>query len=40
MYSSTFNKNVFIDFGCTEILNEKIGEKSHTFFVGTTAFST
>lgn len=38
MYSETYKKNVFIDFGCTEVLDAKIGEKSVTHFVGTTIF--
>jgi len=25
MYSETYKKNIFIDFGCTEVLNEKLG---------------
>ena len=38
MYSKTFKRNVFIDFGCTEVLDAKIGETCHANFVGTTAF--
>ncbi len=25
MFSSTFKKMIFIDFGCTEVLNELVG---------------
>lgn len=38
MYSKTFGKHVFIDFGLTKVLNECLGEKSYTSFVGTTIY--
>lgn len=38
MYSPTFGKNVFIDFGCSSGLKETIGQKKLTKFAGATAF--
>jgi len=38
MYSPTFKKDVFIDFGITEVLNKKLGHKSLTKFMGTTIY--
>ncbi len=38
MFSKSLNKCVFIDFGCSEVLDEPIGYKTLTKFVGTTAF--
>jgi serine/threonine protein kinase len=40
LFSPTFNKHVFIDFGCTGILNEAIGEVTFTKFAGTAAYCT
>ena len=40
MFSRSLNKWVFIDFGCSEALDESIGYKTLTKFVGTTAFCT
>lgn len=38
MFSESLNKCIFIDFGCSEGLEESIGYKTLTKFVGTTAF--
>ena len=38
LFSPTFNKNVFIDFGGTEVLKEFLGEKTVTRFVGTASY--
>ena len=38
MYSPTYKKHVFIDFGCTEGLKETLGYKNVTKFSGATAF--
>lgn len=38
MFSPTYAKNVFIDFGCSEGLKEALGQKKLTRFTGTTAF--
>jgi serine/threonine protein kinase len=38
MYSKSFKKHVFIDFGGSVLLKESIGEKSLTKFLGTTGF--
>lgn len=38
MYSPTFRKDVLIDFGCTEVIREHLGEKTFTKFTGTTAY--
>lgn len=35
MYSSTYQKYVFIDFGLSNIIQEDIGYKTLTNFVGT-----
>ncbi len=35
MFSPAFKKNVFIDFGVTQVLNERLGEKTKAMFVGT-----
>jgi serine/threonine protein kinase len=35
MFSPSFNKLVFIDFGCCRILSQPIGFKTKTAFVGT-----
>lgn len=35
MWSSTFQKNVFIDFGLSRILKQSIGELTYTSFFGT-----
>jgi serine/threonine protein kinase len=40
IFSSHFAKPVFIDFGFSEIINEKIGVKSLTEFKGTLNFCT
>ena len=39
MYSPTFRKLVFIDFGGCLIINEPIGVKTSTRFFGTSKFS-
>lgn len=38
MYSKSFKKHVFIDFGGSILLKESIGQKSLTKFLGTTGF--
>lgn len=38
MWSSEFNKCVFIDFGFSRVLKEKPGEKTFTSFFGTFSF--
>lgn len=38
MYSASFRKIVFIDFGLSTLIRENIGEKSATMFVGTINF--
>lgn len=35
MYSRYYGKNVLIDFNCTEVLREFVGEKTLTFYKGT-----
>lgn len=35
MWSTEYNKNVFIDFGLTSLLDEKKGEKTFTKYFGT-----
>jgi serine/threonine protein kinase len=40
MYSPTHQRNVFIDFGCTEFIGEELGQKSLTVFKGTTGYCT
>ena len=40
MFSKSLKKFVFIDFGCSEVLDESIGYKTLAKFVGTTAFCT
>jgi serine/threonine protein kinase len=39
MYSQSFKKNVFIDFGCSDFIQQTIGMSSRTKFVGTYEFS-
>ena len=38
MYSPTFKKLVFIDFGGCLIINEPLGAKTFTYFFGTTKY--
>lgn len=38
MFSPTFKKNVFIDFGGSEALKETLGEKTMSRFVGTASY--
>ncbi len=38
LYSPTFNKAVFIDYGLTEFIYEDIGNKSLTNFKGTISY--
>ena len=38
MYSKTYNKTLFIDFGTSVVLNQPIGVKSLTNFAGTTGY--
>lgn len=38
MYSPTFKKHVFIDFGCTDGLKESLGMRSLTKFTGATGY--
>lgn len=38
MFSPTFKKWVFIDFGLSNMLKEKVDEKSYTGFCGTYEF--
>lgn len=38
LFSPTFNKNVFIDFGGTEVLKEFLGKKTLTKFIGTASY--
>jgi serine/threonine protein kinase len=40
LYSPTFKKLIFIDFGCAEVLNNKLGQLTFTNFQGTMNFST
>lgn len=35
MFSETFQKNVFVDFGIAEVLSQEIWEKTQTKFKGT-----
>ena len=35
MYSPSFGKNVLIDFNCSSVISEKVGEKTLTMFKGT-----
>lgn len=35
MWSPTYKKNVFIDFGLSKFLKEKIGELTKTYYFGT-----
>jgi hypothetical protein len=38
-YSRTFKKFVFIDFGCSDILDENVGELTETYYRGTIQYS-
>lgn len=38
MFSKEFNKPVFIDFGGCTFVNQAIGQRSMTKFIGTTGF--
>ncbi len=38
MYSQTFGKNVLLDYGLTDIINQKWGKKTLTKFKGTYRF--
>lgn len=38
MWSPTYHKNVFIDFGFTKMLNEQIGQRTKTAFFGTMGY--
>ena len=38
MYSPTYGKHVLIDFGCSEVLKETLGQEKVTRFTGATAF--
>lgn len=38
MYSPTFKKHVFIDFGCSEGLKKNLGQKKTTNFFGTASY--
>lgn len=38
MFSKCYNKNVFLDFGIAEILNEELWENTKTTFKGTYQF--
>lgn len=35
MWSTKYNKNVFVDFGLAKLLKEKVGMKTLTYFFGT-----
>lgn len=39
MWSETYKRNVFVDFGCSRLLSEKIGEKTFTYYFGTLGYS-
>lgn len=38
MWSPTFNKNIFVDFGMSQFLKEEIGFNTFTKFFGTYNF--
>lgn len=38
MWSEKYEKNVFLDFGLSKAINEKIGECTLTYFFGTYHF--
>ena len=38
MFSPVYGKNVFIDFGCSTVIEEQAGYKSHTTFKGTLSY--
>lgn len=35
MYSRSFEKNILIDFNCSSVISENVGEKTLTLFKGT-----
>lgn len=39
MWSPKFQKNIFIDFGLTMLINEKVGQKTFTHYFGTYGYS-
>lgn len=40
LYSPTYSKHIFVDFGCTDVIKDPLGKTTYTYFQGTINFCT